>query len=443
MKVIRFFWGDLQGKELLKFALLALGFFFLIGAFWPLKTLKESIFINIVGTDYLPRVKLVSLLLLFPFVLFYSKLVDLFEKEKLIYVIVVMYTIFGFTLVYFLCDPVIGLSNTTVSPFRWIGWAFYLFVESFITLMLSLYWSFINDVTTPESAKKGYGLIAFGTQLGGFSFTCIGYVLSLDPLRYAKNVPIITSISVSMFFMIAVVVFILKRFILKDTLHGYEMVVKSSSGEITKEEVGFAEGLKILLTRPYVAGIFAIIFFQEIITTLLGFQFSIMVKATYPDPGLVNKFFFNYAMLVQGIACLFALFGTSYFQRKYGIHFCLVSYPILLGISVITYLFYPSLSTITYFMLVAKSLHYAFNQPAKESLYIPTVKNIKYKSKAWIDMFGQRFAKASGSLINDAFGSYLSVIGFIALGFFGIWIFVSELIGKKFTRVIENKELIE
>lgn len=443
MKVIKFFWGDLQGKELLKFALLALGFFFLIGAFWPLKTLKESIFINIVGTGYLPYVKLVSLFVLFPIVLFYSKLVDLFEKEKLIYIVISIYVFLGFLLVYFLCDPVVGLMNTTVSPHRWIGWVFYLFVESFITLMLSLYWSFINDITTPESAKKGYGLIAFGTQLGGVFFILIGNYLSADPSQYARVVPIITSISVSMFFMIAAVVFVIKHFIIKDTLHGYEEVVKASSGEIAKEEVGFAEGLKILLTRPYVAGIFAIIFSQEIITTLMGFQFSIMVKSIYIDPGLVNKFLFNYALLVQGVACLFALFGTSYFQRKYGIHFCLIAYPILLGFSILIYFIHPSLSTITYLMLVAKSLHYAFNQPAKESLYIPTVKNIKYKSKAWIDMFGLRFAKASGSLINGLAGSCLSFVGLVALGFVGIWVLVAELVGKKFTSVIDNKELIE
>src|SRR5271157_4181776 len=110
LRVVNFFWGDLQGKELLKFVLLALGFFFIIGAFWPLKTLKESIFINIVGPLYLPYAKLVSLVLLFPVLLFYSKLVDVLEKEKLIYAVVSIYASLGFVLVYFLCDPVIGIA---------------------------------------------------------------------------------------------------------------------------------------------------------------------------------------------------------------------------------------------------------------------------------------------------------------------------------------------
>lgn len=443
LKVVKFFWGDLQGKELLKFFLLSLGFFFIIGAFWPLKTLKESIFINIVGPLYLPYVKLISLALLFPVVLFYSKLVDMLEKEKLIYAVVGIYVVLGFILVYFLCDPVIGLTNTTVSPTRWIGWIYYLFVESFINLILSLYWSFINDITTPESAKKGYGLIAFGTQLGGVLFILLGTYLSNDPTKYAQSVPVITAISVSMFLMVAVVVYILKRFVTKDSPEGYEAIIKTKNSTDSKGNVGFHEGLKILLTRPYVAGIFAIIFFQEFVTTVIGFQLSLMAKAFYIDPGAVNKFLFNYALAVQSIACVFALLGTSYFQRKYGIRFCLVVYPILIGAFLVAYLMHPSLHTVTYLMLIGKSLNYAFNQPAKESLYIPTIRNIKYKSKAWIDMFGMRFAKASGSLVNGLMGSYVGIVGMFALGCIGGWIFIAGLVGKTFTKVIEKKQLID
>jgi len=443
LKVVKFFWGDLQGNELLKYVLLSLGFFFLIGAFWPLKTLKESIFINIVGPLYLPYAKLISLALLFPVVLFYSKLVDMLEKEKLIYAVIGIYVVLGFILVYFLCDPVIGLENTTVSPSRWIGWIYYLFVESFITLMISLYWSFINDITTPESAKKGYGLIAFGTQLGGVLFILLGNYLSNDPSKYAKSVPIITAISVATFLMLAVIVYILKHFVIKDKPQGYEEIIKIEGSQEPKEKVSFHEGLKILLTRPYVAGIFAMIFFQEFITTVIGFQLSLMVKASYVDPGAVNKFLFNYALAVQVIACAFALFGTSYFQRKYGIPFCLIVYPLLIGAALVAYLLHPSLHTVTYLMLIGKSLNYAFNQPAKESLYIPTIRSIKYKSKAWIDMFGMRFAKASGSTVNALVGSYISCVGFFALSCIGAWIFIAGLIGKKFTKVIENKQLID
>ncbi len=445
-RIVKALWGDLKGKELLKFVLLAIGFFFLIGSYWPLKTLKDSIFINMVGPLYLPHAKLASLGLFFPLVLMYSKLVDIFSKEKMIYILIGFYGLIGLLLVYFLNHPIIGLQNSTVSPDRYIGWAFYLFVESYISLMVSLYWSFTNDVTTPESAQKGYGLIIFGTQFGGVLFTLLGNYLSYDTTQYAHQVPLIALISITMFLAIAVIVFILKHFVGDEHLSGYQTKKPTITDNVipTKiPKVGFLDGLKVLLTTPYVFGIFILIFFQELLTTLMSFQMSLMVKATYDDPGMVNKFLFEFALAIQVIACLFGLLGTSYLQRTFGIKFCLIAFPVLIGASLLGYIIHPSLTTIFYVMLVAKALNYALYQPAKEVLYIPTSKNIKYKAKAWIDMFGMRFAKATGSGISSIIGPVTSIAGGVCVGIIAIWIVSASLIGNIYKKVTHNKTLID
>jgi len=443
-RLVRALWGDLKGNELKKFAFLALGYFFLIGSWWPLKTLKDSVFINIVGPLHLPEAKLASLILFFPLVLLYSKLVDYVSKEKLIYWFIGIYGTLGLILVYFLNHETIGLANATINPHRIIGWVFYLFSESYITLMLSLYQSFINDVTTPESAQKGYGLIIFGAQLGGFLFTLLGNYLSYDASLYAQRAPIIALISVSMFFVIAFIVYMLEHVVGKDQMQGYEeSVKKTTSPDKTTSKVGFLDGLKLLLTHYYVAGIFALIFFQELISTLMSFQMSLLVKSTYVDPGLVNKFLFDFALAVQAIACLFGLIGTSFFQRKFGIRFCLIAYPILLGISISSYMLRPSLETIFYVMLIAKALNYAFNQPAKEVLYIPTSRSIKYKSKAWIDMFGLRFAKATGSVANRIVGPIVWLTGGFAICLIFIWTICGSLLGKTFKKAVSENRIIE
>lgn len=447
-RIIRALWGDLRGDELKKFALLATGFFFLIGSYWPLKTLKDSIFANVVGPIHLPTAKMLSLALFFPLVLAYSKLVDHFSKEKMVYMLISFYGIVGFVLVYFLYHPTIGLPNPQMGANRLIGWVFFLYVESFISLMISLYWSFVNDITTPESAKKGYGLIIFGTQLGGFLLTLLGNLLSKNTDEFASRAPLIAMISICMFFAVGFITFLLQHIVQKDTLKGYQQ--KDHSLEETKSPkkelgkgVGFLDGLKVLVTHPYVAGIFGTIFFHELISTVMNYQMILLAKSTYVSPGLVNKFLFDYALCVQGIACLFGLFGTSFFQRRFGIKFCIVAYPLLLGTFILSYLLNPTLSNIFYVMLIAKAINYAFNQPAKEVLYIPTSRSIKYKSKAWVDMFGMRFSKASGSLINKAFGSMISITGSVVLCFIILWAFLSSHVGNVFRKAIKNNELIE
>jgi len=444
-KIIQALWGDLKGNELKKYGLLGLGFFFLIGSWWPLKTLKDSIFVNTVGPLNLPLAKFASVCLFFPIVLLYSKLIDVYSKEKLIYFFITVYMTIGLILVYYLAHPTIGLANTQLDPTRLLGWLFYLFTESYISLMLSLYWSFINDITTPESAKRGYSLIIFGTQLGGFLFTLVGYYVSHDPTLYTSRAPMLALISVLLFSVLGVIVYILEHVIGRENLVSYEERVKPDEAPVKPEErnIRFLDGLVTLITHPYVAGIFILIFFQEIVTTMMGFQLSLLAKSTYQVPGLVNKFFFDFALCVQTIACIFSLVGTSFFQRKMGMRFCLVSYPAFLGIFIVAYMIHPTLQTIFYVMLMAKALGYALNRPATEMLYIPTSKNIKYKSKAWIEMFGLRFAKASGSMLNRVIGPVVLLTGSIALISIAMWTLLANKLGKVFKKAVTNKEIIE
>jgi AAA family ATP:ADP antiporter len=167
------------------------------------------------------------------------------------------------------------------------------------------------------------------------------------------------------------------------------------------------------------------------------------VKNTIQDPGLVNKFFFNFGMYVQIIACSFALIGNSFFQRYLGVRFCLIMYPALLGCCITGYMFYPSFKAIFVVMLIVKALGYTLNRPASEMLYIPTSRNIKYKSKAWIEMFGTRFSKASGSVVNQCVGPIVLVTGSLSLVAIVLWIALASVLGNTFSRAVHNEKLIE
>src|SRR3990172_6574959 len=103
-----------------------------------------------------------------------------FNVQKMIYFLTAAYGVIGLVFVYFFYHPTIGLQNASIDASRLLGWFFFLYVESYISLILHSYWAFVNDITTPESASRGYGLIIFGTQLGGFLFTLLGNRLSAD-----------------------------------------------------------------------------------------------------------------------------------------------------------------------------------------------------------------------------------------------------------------------
>lgn len=431
----RTLWGDIKGEELKKFSLLALGFFILIGSYWPLKILKDAVFLNMVGSKYQPDAKILSLILFFPLVLGYSKLVDHFSKEKFMYIMIAIFGVVGLVFVGFFYHPYYGVANIEQSPYRILGWAFYLFVESYISIMVSLYWAFVNDVTTPDSAKRGYGLLIFGSQFGAVLFILLGDFLSRDVTAYATRVPLIALLSVISLLFLAIVIFILKKTVSHEEMQGYTGTPEEEKGK----SVGFLEGLKVFILCPYVGGIFGLVFFHEVISGLMHYQLLRAIDITYmSNRGLVSRYLFDFTLVMQGISCLFALFGTSFFQRRIGVRGCLLLYPILLGFCIAFFMFNPTLSFITGVMIIAKGINYVLNQPVKEMLYIPTTKAIKYKAKAWIDMFGLRSAKMAGSLVNKSIGVAARSAGAVSLVVAVVWIALARSMGKRYHNVIKT-----
>ena len=51
-----------------------------------------------------------------------------------------------------------------------LGYIWYLFVESFGSLVVALFWAFAADTTEPIPAKKGFPLVVAIGQLGGVIF---------------------------------------------------------------------------------------------------------------------------------------------------------------------------------------------------------------------------------------------------------------------------------
>jgi len=97
--------------------------------------------------------------------------------------------------------------------------------------------------------------------------------------------------------------------------------------------------------------------------------------------------------------------------------------------------------------VVLKSVNYGFSWPVRESLYIPTIKEIKFKSKSWIDAFGSKFAKTSGGMFNYcteglAAGLFLSMHAIFFTGIIALWFLTAYLLGNRFEKAVKRDEVI-
>jgi AAA family ATP:ADP antiporter len=441
--------GNYTSEELKKFSFLAFIFLFTIAVYWFLRTGKDGIFNTIVGFKMQPLAKFASMFFMFPLTVFYGYLVDKFPKHRVFYALSIIYSLLSIVFSFLLSHETIGLANTVTDKWRLLGWSYYLFVESFGSIMVVLFWTYAADITSPEAGKRWFPFLSFIAQFGQLVGSAINAGYFGSYMIHSKLM--ICSIAIAM---IAVLMYLFKRTIPNDQLQSYNDTVK----EVKKEKVSTWESLKVIISQPYLLGVFASITIFEIINTLFDFKFKDLVAEDIALRGFVgseagemktrmfNEWVGNMGVYAAILAIFSYLFGIGNIGRKLGLTASLVFLPILL--IVVSLIIGLSKSLIIAFAasIVAKGINYVLYQPSKEQLYIPTSKEAKYKSKVFIDMFGSRFSKSLGSGINLIKLYSPMIFPIISLGSsVGLciaWVMISMYLGRKYNEAVSKNELV-
>ncbi len=458
-RVVRYFYPDIKPEEIRKFSFLSLAFIFTIGTYWLMRLLKDLVLYKLAfpptlgwspdtGRLWIPTLKTISPLFVLFLVMVYSKLVDVFEKQKLMYVIALSYMIFfSYMTGILFCkhmygDEFLGRSLLAIS-----GILGYLLTESFGSLAVALFWSFTISSSTSDQAKRAFPFIAASGQFGAIG----GSALLL--INTTVIWPFYAIVVVCLGFFIATIYFLMKT-VPADDMQSDVVIEK-------KKTHNMLSGFKLLATKPYLIGILVVSTFYEIAGTIVEYQMNSQASIIF-DHVTFKWFKGVYGVSINTLAFFMALLGTSYAIKRFGTQICLLIYPIAFAISLIgLYTFYSVVSPSALHllwatfgaMLIVKATAYAVNNPVKEMMYIPTSKDAKFKTKSIIDMFGSRSAKMSGAQIGGSFNvigdPVLSVQNLmlygslISLGIIGVWIIAAIFVGAQNKKLVENHEIIE
>ena len=452
----RFNFGEFEREEFKKFLRMGLIFALIIGVYWTLRPLKDSIFIQLVGKFQLPFAKTISVLALLPLVMFYTRLLEKTSREKMLVILPAFYgtAILCFSLLMNLVQGSAEFlaANSVFYAFglKTLGYAWYLFVESFGSLVVALFWAFAADTTELAHAKRGFPLVVAIGQVGGIIFP---YGIGGLPHRLHCSTD-----SLSMLCLGLLVLFIipLMHYFLKKTpkhllksFHG-----KNEKQEEAKHEPGFFEGLKLLLKHKYLLCIFGANFIYEVVITIFDFNFKIAAGSVYSGVALSN-YLSIYGSSVNTVSLLCLLLGISNVTRFLGIGIALAAMPIIVGFALFGFMSLNSLTFLFALMVGSKAINYALNGPALKQLYIPTTADVKFKAQAWIETFGSRSSKQAGSIFNmslgplqTTFGSvlgksyYLMLSGILSFPLLALWLLIALFLGKSFKKAVSNNTTV-
>jgi len=439
---------DVYDKK--KIVLSAFTFFFIIGAYSILRSLKTSIFLGFVGKEYQPIAKILSIVIMIPVMLLYSKLIDKLKRYQAVYFFLIFYAILGIIFSYFFFHPTFGIKNTQTSPYRILGWLFEFSMDMFQGMVVGTFWAFVNSISTPDFASKNYGLIVAASRFGGISTTLISWLLlERSSLASWQSIPLLTLFAALLLLAGGLCIRKLISSIPESHLHGYQAAYDANQTEThTRKKPGVFEGLKLLLTEPYVLGIFGLVYSFEIINTIFDYQMQVLMSLeTNNNVQAMSSFMFIYTGTFQALSFFFAMFGTSHLLKRIGLQKCLLIMPIVSILLTIILMIHPKLITVFIAMVILRALNYGFNQPIREILYIPTVKDIQFKSKAWIDSFGRTLSKTSGSAVNMfAIFQNSSIIFAIesacSIGVASIWTVIAFFVGRTYLNTIKSNKVI-
>lgn len=423
-----------------KITLFSCVFFIIMAGYALLRELRDSVFIHLVGLTFLPKVKLFSLCFLFFELLCYQKLIDYLKPKNTFLFFSIIY---GLLLLLF---AFLFFWSSTIPSF--FGYLFYVLLEGYPPFIWSLLWAIFTTENSASTVKNNYMIASLFAQIGGFTFSFLFYYLIKKNLFSSINI-LFGSIMITAALLLFISV-VLMYFIKIDTI----VTIIDRKKNIDKYQYSniFATwyySFKKIIQSCYVSGIFLIIFCWEVINiTLNYFRLDVLLeKTTAKSIYLLQDLYYSIS-ITYFIGIFVVLIGASFLVRFYGVKKTLIAFPALLSVFVLPLLIFGKEEFLVIIYMVIKALYPALIFPIKESLYLVTSKEIRYKSKSWIDGLGSRLSKTTAafyiqlSLFLLTENRYILHIIFFSLLLL-LFLFITNYVGTVWEDKTKNNEIIE
>jgi len=397
---------------------LFLFFFLVIAAFWVQKPLRTSRFLADIGPQMLPLVKLGTALLVLPAVLLYSALAARNRRAALVTCFAAVFFVGSLVFWWLLSAPRADMPA--------LPWAYFFYVDVFNSVMVALFWSFANDLNTPEQARRTYGVVGAGGIAGGAVGSAVtGW--SVEPLGAANLLLVCAALLV----LIAVLARLLAR-----QPAAVERRPERGPAAAMREAVA---GARLTAASPYLLAIAAIVGCYEIASNVIDYQFNTAVAARFRTEVAMAAFLGRFSTVANVAALLVQVALTGWILRRWGPRVGLLILPLVLGAGSLGFLCVPLFGVVAATFFGDAALGYSLNQSTKELLYTPTDGASKYQAKAFIDIFLMRLAKGISALVILAAAAWwlpgssaVHRLSLVSLMVIGAWIAAAVLAARGF-----------
>lgn len=417
---------DVRKREAGPALLFFLFWFFVIVVFQALRPLKKGLFVEHLGADLELYAKLTNIIVAIVAVVLFSWLYHKLGSRRLIPTLCAFFIValLGFA----------ALLGGGGVPAPAVNWSFYLFGDAWSTVWVTAFWAYLTELTRTDQSKRLYGLIGAGGVIGGLlaNFAVWQYVESQGIGVLLAGAAVVTALIGVIMWRLEVTAARpgapLKR-------QDVDRLGLHQRRKLPEKRHPALEGAHLVTHSRYLFAIAMIMFLYEINSQILDYQFSTAAEALEGAEG-TQAFFGRIGTIVGVISVVTQLFLVSFIIRKWGVKSALLVLPAAMAAASGIYFAVPMLTTAALLTISDNSFNYSINQTARETLFVPTASNVKYKARAFINMFIQRLGKGAAILMALAFGvlggvpiRYLSLLAFAVIV---VWVGFAWYAGRRF-----------
>jgi AAA family ATP:ADP antiporter len=323
---------------------------------------------------------------------------------------------------------------------------FYSWLSVFNLFVVSVQWSLMADLWSPEQAKRLFGPIAVGGSLGAVA----GSWMTKELAQVWGDAAPVRLLLLSVVFLEASVIAI-RRLVRIFGLAGErapehrvpaERRTPSTPSARPEDDDhgGVWSGVRLLVTSPYLAAIVLYVVLQSFVSTFMYFEQAYIVDRDVPDRAGQTALFASIDLWVNAATVVIQLFLTGRIVRRFGVGFALLLQPLFAVVAFLWLGVTPALTLLVVLQVAMRSIHYATARPAREMLFTVVGRDAKYKAKNLIDTFVYRGGDALAGQVVDLFKERQWGL-LAALPFAAGWVLASALVGRAQVRRARDREL--
>ncbi|MEM9533998.1 MAG: MFS transporter [Pseudomonadota bacterium] len=301
----------------------------------------------------------------------------------------------------------------------WLGRVFFVWISVFNMFVVSVFWSFMSDLYSPEQARRLFSIVAAGGSAGAI----VGPALTA---WLAPRVGTANLFLVAVLFLSAALV--CQLVLLRRQLREQPSVNRRIGGSIWA-------GARLAWETPVLRLMVAVLVMLPLLQTVLYNQQIALVETAYAgrDP---TRFFALVDLGANVTAFTLELFLTSRLLVWLGAAKTLVIMPALTGIGLLLLAIWPQVMVLGVFQALRRGGEYGLMKPARELIYTQVDEEMRFKAKNFIDTFIYRGGDvASGWLylgLAQGIGLSVAAIAALAAPAAGLWAWLAHRLGAHF-----------